>query len=93
MQTSIQYPTANRPTPTEHGSSRLRTVTGNRFPRKFSCGCGRILRVASIRRVVNLAAADRRSENRYPPSDLMSSALRATRADGGVQAEGKFTGL
>ena len=41
MQTSIQYPTANRPTPTEHAPSRLRTVTGNRFPRKCSCGCGR----------------------------------------------------
>jgi len=26
--------------PTEPTPSRLRTVTGNRFPRKCACGCG-----------------------------------------------------
>jgi hypothetical protein len=38
QQASIQYPTAERPTPTEPGVSRLRTVTGNRFPRRCACG-------------------------------------------------------
>ncbi len=39
----IRNPPAERdPTPTDanHGAPRLRTVTGNRFPRKCSCGCG-----------------------------------------------------
>ncbi len=42
MQHSISYPTPERPTPTEPTAtvSRLRTVTGNRFPRKCACGCG-----------------------------------------------------
>src|SRR5208282_205991 len=57
MQTSIQYPTAEQPTPTEHAPSRLRTVTGNRFPRKCSCGCGReIPRDPEIRLVVDFGA-------------------------------------
>ncbi len=40
MQHSISYPTPERPTPTEPTASisRLRTVTGNRFPRKCACG-------------------------------------------------------
>ncbi len=38
MQPSIQYPAADRPTPTDDGTPRLRTVTGNRFPRKCACG-------------------------------------------------------
>ena len=59
MQTSIQSPTAERPTPTETapGGSRLRTVTGNRFPRKCSCGCGQpIARGPEIRYVVDFGA-------------------------------------
>jgi hypothetical protein len=59
MQPSIQYrnPTTDRPTPTEHAPSRLRTVTGNRFPRKCSCGCGReIPRDPEIRLVVDFGA-------------------------------------
>jgi hypothetical protein len=42
MQTSIQHLTQDRPTPTEPTAtvSRLRTVTGNRYPRKCACGCG-----------------------------------------------------
>ena len=38
MQQGISYPTDERPTPTEPTTSRLRTVTGNRFPRKCACG-------------------------------------------------------
>ncbi len=38
QQASMQYPTAEHPTPTEHAPSHLRTVTGNRFPRKCACG-------------------------------------------------------
>jgi hypothetical protein len=56
MQTSIQYPTAERPTPTEPTAtvSRLRTVTGNRFPRKCACGCGfQIPRDPEVRYVVD----------------------------------------
>ena len=40
MQQSIQYRTPEQPTPTEHAASRLRTVMGNRWPRKCSCGRG-----------------------------------------------------
>ncbi len=36
-QTSIQYPQRAPSTPTAT-VSRLRTVTGNRFPRKCACG-------------------------------------------------------
>jgi hypothetical protein len=57
MQTSIQHQTHDRPAPTEHASSRLRTVTGNRFPRKCACGCGReIPRDPEIRLVVDFGA-------------------------------------
>lgn len=39
---SIHHSTPETRTPTEatHGAPRLRTVTGNRFPCKCSCGCG-----------------------------------------------------
>jgi len=40
MQQSISYPNEARQPPTEPTTSRLRTVTGNRFPRKCACGCG-----------------------------------------------------
>lgn len=41
QQVSIQYPQRELPTPTEPTTTpRLRTVTGNRFPRKCACGCG-----------------------------------------------------
>ena len=54
QQASIQYPTAERPTPTEPTTSRLRTVTGNRFPRKCACGCGfQIPRDPEVRYVVD----------------------------------------
>jgi len=59
MQTSIQYPTVERPTPTEPAAtmSRLRTVTGNRFPRKCACGCGLgIPRDPEVRYVVDFGA-------------------------------------
>jgi hypothetical protein len=58
MQTSIQNPTAERPTPTETvaGASRLRTVTGNRFPRRCSCGCGGLIpRDSQLRYVVDFS--------------------------------------
>jgi hypothetical protein len=43
---------------TPNGGSRLRTVTGNRFPRKCACGCGQpIPRDPSIRYVVDFGAA------------------------------------
>jgi hypothetical protein len=42
---------------TDNGGSRLRTVTGNRFPRKCSCGCGQpIPRDPEIRFVVDFGA-------------------------------------
>jgi hypothetical protein len=56
MQTSIQHLTQDRPTPTEPTAtvSRLRTVTGNRFPRKCACGCGfQIPRDPEVRYVVD----------------------------------------
>jgi hypothetical protein len=57
MQTSIQNAAAERPTPTEPGAQRLRSVTGNKFPRKCSCGCGReIPRDPEIRLVVDFGA-------------------------------------
>jgi hypothetical protein len=44
MQTSIQNPTTERSTPTgpttQSEAPRLRTVTGNPFPRQCACGCG-----------------------------------------------------
>jgi hypothetical protein len=57
QQASIHYPTPERPTPTEHAPSRLRTVTGNRFPRKCACGCGfQIPRDPEVRYVVDFGA-------------------------------------
>ena len=55
---TIQYPTSSRPAPTELAATELlRTVTGNRFPRKSACGCGRaILRDPEIRYVVNFGS-------------------------------------
>ncbi len=55
-QQSISYPTPERPTPTEPTATvpRLRTVTGNRFPRKCACGCGHgIPRDPEVRYVVD----------------------------------------
>jgi hypothetical protein len=58
MQTSIQSPVAERPTPTGPVAQRLRSVTGNKFPRKCSCGCGReIPRDPEIRLVVDFGAS------------------------------------
>ena len=58
MQTIIQNPNAERPTPTEPVvEQRLRTVTGNRFPRKCACGCGLgIPRDPEIRYVVDFGS-------------------------------------
>ena len=54
MQTSIQYQTPEQVTPNEPTPSRLRTVTGNRFPRKCACGCDfAIPRDPEIRYVVD----------------------------------------
>ncbi len=55
-QASIQSPTRGSQTPTEPIAivSRLRTVTGNRFPRKCACGCGfQIPRDPEVRYVVD----------------------------------------
>jgi len=58
MQHSISYPTPEHPTPTEPTVSRLRTVTGNRFPRKCACGCGHAIpRDPEVRYVVDFGAA------------------------------------
>ena len=44
--------------PTEPTTSRLRTVTGNRFPRKCACGCGSsIPRDPEVRYVVDFGSA------------------------------------
>ncbi len=40
MQASIPSPTRESQTPTEPTTSRVRTVTGNCFPHKCTCGCG-----------------------------------------------------
>jgi len=54
MHQSISYPTPERQTPTEPATSRLRIVTGNRFPRKCACGCGfQIPRDPELRYVVD----------------------------------------
>jgi hypothetical protein len=58
MQASIQSPTRESPTPTDPTTSRLRTVTGNRFPRKCACGCGfQIPRDPEVRYVVDFGTA------------------------------------
>jgi hypothetical protein len=57
---SIQHPTRATQTPTDPTAttSRLRTVTGNRFPRKCSCGCGQAIpRDPEIRLVVDFGAS------------------------------------
>jgi hypothetical protein len=59
MNASVQYQNTERPTPTAPaaGATRLRTITGNRFPRKCSCGCGQpIPRDPEIRVVVDFGA-------------------------------------
>jgi hypothetical protein len=56
MAQSIQYPARETQTPNEQipPTSRLRTVTGNRFPRKCACGCGfQIPRDPEVRYVVD----------------------------------------
>jgi hypothetical protein len=63
MQPSIQHETAEqRPMPTEptnrSEATRLRTVTGNPFPRKCACGCGgQIPRDPQLRYVVDFSGA------------------------------------
>jgi len=56
----INYPREPPTTPTETTTataSRLRTVTGNRFPRKCACGCGfAIPRDPEVRYVVDFGA-------------------------------------
>jgi hypothetical protein len=53
---SINHPRQESTAPNET-ASRLRTVTGNRWPRKCSCGCSaQIPRDASIRYVVDFGA-------------------------------------
>jgi len=58
MQPIVQYPPSDRQTPTEPAATpRLRTVTGNRFPRKCACGCGLgIPRDPEIRYVVDFGS-------------------------------------
>jgi hypothetical protein len=59
MQQSINHPTPEPPTATEPATTpRLRTVTGNRFPRKCACGRGLgIPRDPDIRYVVPIGSA------------------------------------
>jgi hypothetical protein len=60
MQPSINHQPPAPPTPTDAATraSRLRTVTGNRFPRKCACGCGRAIpRDPEIRYVVDFGSA------------------------------------
>jgi hypothetical protein len=53
---SINHP-RQESTPPNETASRLRTVTGNRWPRKCSCGCGgQIPRDSSVRYVVDFGA-------------------------------------
>ena len=61
MQPSIRYRTAEH-APTDYAeNSRLRTVAGNRFPRKCACGCGRpIPRDASVRAYAEVLRGGRR---------------------------------
>jgi hypothetical protein len=60
MPASVQYQTAERPTPTapttRSEAPRLRTVTGNPFPRNCACGCGgQIPRDPQLRYVVDFS--------------------------------------
>ena len=57
MQQSITRPESAAEPPTAPPSPRLRTVTGNRFPRTCSCGCGQpIPRDPGVRYVVDFGA-------------------------------------
>jgi hypothetical protein len=57
MQQSIPSNASEHPTPTEPIAHRLRTVTGNRWPRKCACGCDQeIPRDPEIRFVVDFGA-------------------------------------
>lgn len=58
MQQSIRRPVSETDTPTDaNHPARLRTVTGNRWPRKCACGCGfPIPRDPEIRYVVDFGA-------------------------------------
>ena len=54
MQESISCPETTSKTPTDPTTSRVRTVTGNRFPRKCACDCGfQIPRDPEVRYVVD----------------------------------------
>ncbi|MCI4332662.1 MAG: hypothetical protein L3K01_02865 [Thermoplasmata archaeon] len=60
MPASVQYQNAEHPMPTapttRSEAPRLRTVTGNRFPRKCACGCGgQIPRNPQLRYVVDFS--------------------------------------
>lgn len=58
MAPATQSPEPLRESPTEPTTSRLRTVTGSRWPRKCSCGCGlSIPRDPEVRYVVDFGAA------------------------------------
>ena len=57
MQQSITQPARETPTADHATTSRLRTVTGNRFPRPCACGCGQpIPRDPEVRYVVDFGA-------------------------------------
>ena len=56
MTNSLLYRTAERPMPTEHGASRLRTVTGNRFPRRCAACDQPIPCDPNVRLVVDFGA-------------------------------------
>lgn len=77
MQHSISYPTPEHQPPTEPTAtgSRLRTVTGNRFPRKCACGCGvGIPRDLGVRCVVGFGAP-RPSQPFVKPASLVADVL------------------
>jgi len=58
MAQSITHEPREAQTPTELNTSRLRTVTGNRFPPKCACGCGfQIPRDPEVRYVVDFGSA------------------------------------
>jgi len=58
MKSVTQDPTGENPTPTEPSIPRLRSVAGNRFPRKCASGCGvAVPRDSEVRYVANFGAA------------------------------------
>ena len=58
MQQSISPTPTELPTPNETHATRLRTVTGSRWPRKCACGCGQqIPRDPEVRYVVDFGAS------------------------------------